>query len=422
MLIHPKVEALAGKLPVSILENKQTYSSRHTVFETKELTPETALHPNICDINGDNEFVAPRNYALWPLKIWLNMQAATVTHIKTGKIDSTGTGVKWCRSFLGHDGIIYFRDSLMSTDGGKTLIPQNKFDLREINGAPERAVLSTGNQFYALDGPTEYIRPGVYRGKAWRSAGDMQSIREEEPIFYLPDGAAPIANNTEWYGLFVYRTILVMPDSSWLMTMYGNFRADTLIPFDDDAKKETRYMQRTLIVTSDDKGHSWNYLSTVAAPEKGEPVGEGLVEPAITLLKDGRLLCIMRSGHHFPLYASWSSDNGKTWSAPVYTGFDRGCDPCLITLHDGRVALSWGKRFPEGWSKLIQGGDKGLFAYPGEGYTSLAISNDGGLTWTSDKIIKHAGSCYSTIFEIEPNVIFMQADQWYCRIILNEEK
>jgi hypothetical protein len=238
-------------------------------------------------------------------------------------------------------------------------------------------------------------------------------------LFYIPDGAPPLENNSEWYGLFVYRTILVMPDSTWLMTMYGNFKSDTLTPYDTDAEKETRFMQRTLIVSSRDKGHSWNYLSTVAAPEKGDPIGEGLVEPALTMLNDGRLLCIMRSGHHFPLYASWSSDKGKTWSAPLYTGLDRGCDPCLIKLHDGRIALSWGRRFPEGWSKLTTEGDKSLFTYPGEGYTSLSISDDGGLTWKSNKIIHRSGSCYSTIFEIEPNIVFIQSDQWYCRIKLN---
>ena len=203
------------------------------------------------------------------------------------------------------------------------------------------------------------------------------------------------------------------------MTMYGNFISDTLAPYETDAKKETRFMQRTIIVTSKDKGHTWNYLSTVAVPQKGDPVAEGLVEPAITMLKDGRILCIMRSGHHFPLYSSWSSDNGKTWTPPLYTGLDRGCDPCLITLHDGRVALSWGRRFPEGWSQLTPDGDKGLYVYPGEGYTTLSISNDGGISWESAKIIQKAGSCYSTIFEIEPGIIFMQADQWYCRIKLH---
>ena len=346
-------------------------------------------------------------------------EADNQSFAETSIINSMENGTQWSRCFMTHDKAMYFKDSLMSHDGGTTLVKQARLNLEEINGAPERAVLSTGNLFYALDGPTEYIEPGVYRGRAWRSADNLKTLKVEEPMFYIPDGAAPIKNNTEWYGLFVYRTIIIMPDSTWLMTMYGNFISDTLAPYDTDAKKETRFMQRTIIVTSKDKGHTWNYLSTVAVPQKGDPVAEGLVEPAITMLKDGRILCIMRSGHHFPLYSSWSSDNGKTWTPPLYTGLDRGCDPCLITLHDGRVALSWGRRFPEGWSQLTPDGDKGLYVYPGQGYTTLSISNDGGISWESAKIIQKSGSCYSTIFEIEPGIIFMQADQWYCRIKLH---
>jgi len=339
-----------------------------------------------------------------------------------GELRNMNTGAKWSRCFRTADGMIYFKDSLMSHDGGKTLIPQTDIDLQDINGAPERAVISTENLFFALDGPVEYMRPGLYKGKSWRSVDNFKSITQEEVWFNIPDGAAPIENNTEWYGLFVYRSILSMPDGTWLLTMYGNFDTDTLVPYDADAKKETRFMQRSLIVTSADEGHTWNYLSTVAEPRTGDPVAEGFVEPAITQLHDGRLLCIMRTGHHFPLYASWSSDTGKTWTHPVYTGLDRGCDPCLITLRDGRVALSWGRRFPEDWSKISPDGDKGAFVYPGEGYASLSISQDGGHSWKTSQIIQPSGTCYSTIIEVEPNVVFMQSDQWYCRVTLNPLK
>lgn len=343
-----------------------------------------------------------------------NQSGMAITAVK-----SMENGTRWTRCFRGPDGIIYFKDSLMSTDGGKTITTQEKLNLEAINGAPERAVLSDKNLFYALDGPAEYVSPGIYKGRSWRSVDDLKTIHGEEAVFRIPDGAKPLPGVKGWYGLFVYRTILIMPDSTWLMTMYGNFSSDTLVPYDTDAKMETVFMQRTFIVVSRDEGHTWNYLSTVAAPRKGDPVGEGLVEPAITMLRDGRLLCIMRSGHHFPFYASWSSDGGKSWSAPGYTDLDRGCDPCLITLRDGRIALSWGRRFPEGWSRLTPEGDKGWFKYPGEGYTSLSISNDGGSTWSSKKIISKSGSCYSTIIETEPGVIFLQSDQWYCRINLD---
>jgi hypothetical protein len=336
-----------------------------------------------------------------------------------GKILSMENGSKWTRCFLTADGSIYFKDHKISRDGGRTLVEQKTIDLEEINRAPERAALSTTRLFYALDGPTIYVSPGVYKGKSWRSSDNLNTLQQEEPLFNIPDGIKPRKDVERWFGIYVYRTILTMPDDSWLMTMYGNFEPDTFVPVDKDAFKETQFMMRTIIVTSNDEGHSWKYLSTVAAPIAGEPIGEGFVEPAITLLKDGRLLCIMRAGHHFPLYAAWSSDMGKTWTHPVYTGLDRGCDPCLITLHDGRVALSWGRRYSEGWSEISSKGDQERFKYPGEGYTNLAISNDDGLTWNNNKILQKSGSCYSTIFEVESDVVFMQVDQWYCRITLN---
>ncbi len=338
--------------------------------------------------------------------------------VMSGGIRSMNTGEKWSRCFR-DAGVIYFRDSLKSLDGGKTLVPQEVLDLREINGAPERAVFSGEHIFYALDGPVEYIKPGLYKGRSWRSADHLKSFSQEDVWFQIPEGAPPLQDNTAWYGIFVYRTIIPMPDGTWLMTMYGNFISDTLVPWDSDARKETRFMQRTLIVMSDDQGHIWKYRSTVAAAKPGDPVGEGFVEPAITRLHDGRLLCVMRTGHHYPLYTSWSSDTGKTWTHPLYTGLDRGCDPCLITLHDGRVALSWGRRFPEGWSQVSPQGDKGMFVYPGEGYTNLSVSPDGGRTWSTGKVIRPSGSCYSTILEVGPGEIFLQSDQWYCRIKLN---
>lgn len=337
-------------------------------------------------------------------------------------IQSMGNDIKWTRCFQMGKGPIYFEDHRMSLDGGRTVVSQKDIDVEEINAAPERAVLSSAESLFALDGPTSLVSTGIYRGKGWRSSDGLKSIGEEEVLFHIPQGPLRDRVGGEWYGLFNYRTIIEMPDGSWLMTMYGNFSTDTIIPPDADAQKELTCMQRTIIVTSKDQGHTWHYLSTVASPAPGDPVGEGFVEPAITLLKDGRLLCIMRSGHHFPLYASWSEDAGRSWSPPMYTGLDRGCDPCLITLEDGRVALSWGRRFPEGWSIISPEGDKGRFEFPGPGYTNLSISEDGGISWLTHKVLKHSGTCYSSIIEVEPNVLFMLVDQWYCRIHLKKYK
>jgi hypothetical protein len=326
---------------------------------------------------------------------------------------------RWIRSFRTTDGTLYLKGGLLSRDGGQTVqsaeIPSI---LEEINASPERAAIVLPGLFYAIKGKAELERTGIYRVQGWRSTDDLKTLTPEVVRIEVPEGPQGNGKQDEWYGLYVYRTILEMPDGSWLLTMYGNFDSDTLHPNDRSSQHEVKCMMRTIVLTSHDRGQSWKYLATVAAPRAGDPIGEGFVEPAITRLQDGRLLCIMRTGHYFPLYASWSSDSGKSWSAPVYTGLDRGCDPCLITLSDGRAALSWGKRFPEGYSRLDSVDDATRFAYPGEGLVNLAISENNGKSWINHPVATGMGSCYSTIFEVEPGILFFQADQWIWRVKL----
>ncbi|MBK7713767.1 MAG: hypothetical protein IPJ37_24705 [Bacteroidales bacterium] len=143
----------------------------------------------------------------------INTSEKGIAVLHASEVRSMDNGAKWSRCFRMQDGNIYFNDSLMSRDGGKTLIPQTDLDLNEINGAPERAVYTSGRMLYALDGPTEYISPGVYSGRSWRSEDNLKSIKAEKPLFYIPEGAAPIKNIKEWYGIFVYLTIIMMPDS-----------------------------------------------------------------------------------------------------------------------------------------------------------------------------------------------------------------
>jgi len=341
-----------------------------------------------------------------------------VPKIKSIDVPDSSNSGRWSRTFRAANGALYMHGMNKSMDNGKTFFKHGDSTVDEFVRRPERATFSKGNLQYAINGFTDVITPGVYSVKAWRSLNGLHNIKEEYDTIYVPGGPLPKKRDEDWDGLYIYRTIVEMKDGSWLMTMYGNFKADTLHPCNRNAQGELVYMQRTILVTSKDQGRSWHYLSSIAAPRAGDPVGEGFVEPAITLLKDGRLLCVMRSGHQFPLYASWSEDGGKTWTAPLYTGLDRGCDPCLVTLKDGRVALSWGRRFPEGWSIISPEGDQGRFSFPGQGYVNLAISDNGGKTWVNHKVIKNAGTCYSTIIEVEPNILYCQSDGWHTRIHL----
>jgi len=265
--------------------------------------------------------------------------ASTKEDTAVSPLIDLGNG-RWTRSFRGANDAIYLRGRLQSRDGGRTVLPQTAVDVEDVNAVPERAIFVRPGLFYAVGGRAELESPGVYRLQGTRSTDDLQTLVLESVRLEVSAGPTRGPRDGEWYGLYIYRTILEMPDGSWLMTMYGNFADDNLSPPDRSSQREVVTQMRSLVVRSVDQGRSWQYLATIAAPQSGDPVGDGFAEPALTRLVDGRLLCILRTGHYFPLYASWSSDEGRTWTAPVYTGLDRGCDSCLITLADGRVALS----------------------------------------------------------------------------------
>jgi BNR repeat-like domain len=340
---------------------------------------------------------------------------------KVSPFQALGSG-KWTRSLRLYDGTILLHGNLQTRDAGLSVESQTAIDVEAITAHPERATLSMPDLFYALDGTTEPEGNGQFTVTAWRSIDELKTLVSETVHLHIPQGAVRTRRPGEWFGLYVYRTILVMPDGSWRLTMYGNFEQDKLHPADRSSQHETTYQMRSIILRSDNQGRSWEYLATIAAPRQGDPVGEGFVEPALTMLKDGRLLAVMRTGHYFPLYASWSDDGGATWTPPVYTGLDRACDPALITLADGRIALSWGRRFSQGWSRIDTTDDFERFQWPGETILNLAISSDNGMSWINQPIATRSGSGYSTIFEVAPNLLFVQTDHWMSRVSLNSSK
>jgi hypothetical protein len=335
---------------------------------------------------------------------------------------------RWVCSFMGPNGTIYLPGRQKSVDGGITVVPcddpalQLLYDDEDfIFNKPEGAVLCKPSFFLGLDGPIHYYSPGRYYVKAWRSTDNLKTVKSEEASIYIPGGPKRERKKGEWFGLYVCRNIVELPDGTLLATVEGNFESDQIIPTDYSSMYETPVKCRSIIIASEDGGKTWFYRSTIAAPRPEDPVGEGFGEPTMVLLDDGRLLCIMRTGHFYPLYACWSSDGGRTWTEPTYTGLERGCFPCLIKLLDGRLALAYGKRFPEGWSKITPEGDA-LRWKPekSEGLVKLAISPDGtGEKWVETTIGSKMGSCYPTIIEVEPNLIFCQVDGWIWRVKLS---
>ena len=325
---------------------------------------------------------------------------------------------RWVTCFEDTEGAIYLHNGTVSTDGGRTVHKRDKRIFNEVLAVPEGAVFCEPGLFLGLESFVTFEEPGRYSVRAWRGATPASAGDEEEVTFNIENGPRPKEDFPgEWYGLYIHRTILRREDGALLCTVEGTMAEDTLAPADKWSRTESRYQGRSIVVISVDEGRTWDYQSTIAAPEEGDPIGEGFGEPTMIQLDDGRLFCLMRSGHYTPMYACWSEDGGESWTVPLYTGLERGCDPCLLKLRDGRLAVSYGRRYPEGWSHARGDGDR--FKYPGHGLMLLAIDDDGtGESWRVAQIGAGMGSCYSTIIEVEPKVLLCQVDGWYWRLRL----
>ncbi len=130
-----------------------------------------------------------------------------------------------------------------------------------------------------------------------------------------------------------------LPSGALLMGLYGRIRG-----YGEEGEGEST---RSALIRSDDNGNNWEYYSTIAYDAASIIDYE---EPAILRLKDGRLVCFMRT-HVNPssdaknMVMTVSEDDGFSWTLPKWTNI-WGYPADLITLHDGRYLMVYGYRRP----------------------------------------------------------------------------
>ena len=128
----------------------------------------------------------------------------------------------------------------------------------------------------------------------------------------------------EQSGVFVRQPVVVSESGRWLI---GIFRCVTVPgqPWSGDA-------DTSAAMVSDDQGASWR---EVAVPDS-----VGAVHMNIVDLGGGRLLALYRSRWADQIYASRSSDDGETWTAPVPTELpNNNSSVQQCRLADGRLGL-----------------------------------------------------------------------------------
>ncbi|WP_421726193.1 sialidase family protein [Bauldia sp.] len=130
-----------------------------------------------------------------------------------------------------------------------------------------------------------------------------------------------------------------LPSGSLLMGLYGRIHG-----YGEEGEGETT---RSALIRSDDGGLNWEYYSTLAFDPASIIDYE---EPALLRLKDGRLVCFMRthvnpSGDAKNMVMTVSEDDGFSWSTPKWTNI-WGYPADMIALDDGRYLMVYGYRRP----------------------------------------------------------------------------
>ncbi|MBQ41320.1 MAG: hypothetical protein CME15_02560 [Gemmatimonadetes bacterium] len=149
-----------------------------------------------------------------------------------------------------------------------------------------------------------------------------------------------------------------------------------------------------VLYRSDDGGENWSDLTVIA---RGRPRTRGYAEPVLMELDPGHLLCMLRVGSdaRAPLpglfWQNESLDGGESWTSPKPMGIQSGACPRLLKLNDGRLLLTYGRRFEP----------FGLYA---------SLSEDDGRTWSKTcwllRKTPDGDQGYTSSIELEDGRIF----------------
>lgn len=243
---------------------------------------------------------------------------------------------------------------MVSKDNGKTWIPQDKKYFGFGNG---KGILKDGSVLGFVVPPCKSVSDFEKFPNSIAKTGDRFYYKTED----LPD---------ELQGIFLQQCgenrqpqlihAKVYDPGSIRCTIGGLYPMEwwgELIQMEDNSLVAgvypCRYVDKSGNITrcgvsffqSKDEGRSWSILGRIMCEADGivEVQGDNeFTEPVFVVLSDSTFLCVMRSGSNSPMYKSFSSDKGKTWTTPVpFT--PNGVFPQLVRLNNGILVLASGR-------------------------------------------------------------------------------
>ena len=225
------------------------------------------------------------------------------------------------------------------------------------------------------------------------------------------------------------------------LTLAPSGRLLCLMACGNGTKGFRRGLKHTALSTSDDGGVSWSEPRLIPFPESLHSAfvtsGKGIVDA------DGDILlsaCVLKQDYPDPMPVPWpisahlfySKDEGESWTLQSEDAFDLADESKLALLPDGRLLISCRRPSygPRGINTAVKGAD-GVWHWEGqrlaEGFDAspcngdilawgrglilhsyikekerragltLAVSRDGGLSWTDILCLQPGAAAYSTM-------------------------
>lgn len=245
--------------------------------------------------------------------------------------------------------------SMMSKDGGRTwTVLENNYkttrrgynvrmnngtflnvrtpkakDIRAYSHFPKAVGMRNNYVFYPMDQLPEELQGIYFNYQSSESKSEMihASLHDSGLLRYAVDSLMPVV----WWG-----NIKQLADNSLVAGVYPTFYQDCYGHVMPGGVSFYR---------SEDLGHSWNVISKIPFCYDGIAEMRGSCsfdEPTFELLDDSTFICVMRSGATSPLYKTFSTNRGKSWTKPLpFT--PNGVKPQLMLLGNNVLVLSSGR-------------------------------------------------------------------------------
>jgi hypothetical protein len=191
----------------------------------------------------------------------------------------------------------------------------------------------------------------------------------------------------------LHQNVLFAPKLQTCSTAIRLAKGTLLAPCYGNIEQGLTGVSSNVLYRSEDNGKTWSESTVIA---RGSESTRDYYEPCLLELDDGHLLAMHRvgrcqDGRDGLLWQNQSRDGGQSWTEPVETNITSGACPRLLNLSDGRVLLTYGRRYEP----------YGLYA---------RLSSDGGKSWIDTswllRTAPNGNQGYSSSVEIEPGRIF----------------